>query len=200
MTKQYDYLILEKQNTKRAKVVDTELKQDGNVKDTEKEMLIKEVAELKAIISSLKAILKEVSQMSKEQKIYCIIGRAVSLLLGCSVVAGVILATLYYALFCQKGRKNMEAIICSMAGIFIGLTTSWYFQLKPINEKDNKISQLKSENDDLRYKNDDLQEDLLTANRQIEAIKTLLEQNNYGRDDIKIAKIKELVKEFQKLN
>lgn len=94
----------------------------------------------------------------------------------------------------------MEAIICSMAGIFIGLTTSWYFQLKPINEKDNKISQLKSENDDLRYKNDDLQEDLLTANRQIEAIKTLLEQNNYGRDDIKIAKIKELVKEFQKLN
>lgn len=94
----------------------------------------------------------------------------------------------------------MEAIICSMAGIFMGLTTSWYFQLKPINEKDNKISQLKSENDDLRYKNDDLQEDLLTANRQIEAIKTLLEQNNYGRDDIKIAKIKELVKEFQKLN
>ena len=94
----------------------------------------------------------------------------------------------------------MEAIICSMAGIFIGLTTSWYFQLKPINEKDNKISQLKSENDDLRYQNDDLQEDLLTANRQIEAIKTLLEQNNYGRDDIKIAKIKELVKEFQKLN
>lgn len=94
----------------------------------------------------------------------------------------------------------MEAIICTIAGIFIGLTTSWYFQIKPINEKDNKISQLKSENDDLRYKNDDLQEDLLTANRQIEAIKTLLEQNNYGRDDIKIAKIKELVKEFQKLN
>lgn len=38
--------------------------------------------------------------MSKEQKIYCIIGRAISLLAGCSVVAGVILATLYYALFC----------------------------------------------------------------------------------------------------
>ena len=87
----------------------------------------------------------------------------------------------------------MEAIICTIAGIFIGLTTSWYFQLKPINEKDNKISQLKSENDDLRYKNNDLQEDLLTANRQIEAIKTLLEQNSYGRDDLKIAKLKEVI-------
>lgn len=38
--------------------------------------------------------------MTKEQKIYCIIGKAVSILAGCSMVAGVILATLYYALFC----------------------------------------------------------------------------------------------------
>ena len=38
--------------------------------------------------------------MSKELKFYCIIGRAVSILFGCSVVAGIILATLYYALFC----------------------------------------------------------------------------------------------------
>lgn len=38
--------------------------------------------------------------MTKEQKIYCIIGRAVSILFGCSVVAGIILAILYYALFC----------------------------------------------------------------------------------------------------
>ena len=38
--------------------------------------------------------------MQKELKLYCIIGRAVSILFGCSVVAGVVLATLYYALFC----------------------------------------------------------------------------------------------------
>lgn len=38
--------------------------------------------------------------MKKELKFYCIIGKAVSILFGCSVVAGVILATLYYALFC----------------------------------------------------------------------------------------------------
>ena len=38
--------------------------------------------------------------MSKEQKIYCIIGRAVSILFGCSVVAGFWLWILHYALFC----------------------------------------------------------------------------------------------------
>lgn len=38
--------------------------------------------------------------MSKEQKIYYIIGRAVSILAGCSAVAGVVLGVLYYALFC----------------------------------------------------------------------------------------------------
>ena len=38
--------------------------------------------------------------MSKELKFYCIIGRAVSILFGCSVVAVAILGVLYYALFC----------------------------------------------------------------------------------------------------
>ena len=38
--------------------------------------------------------------MKKELKFYCIIGRAVSILAGCSMVAGVVLAILYYALFC----------------------------------------------------------------------------------------------------
>ena len=37
--------------------------------------------------------------MSKEQKIYCIIGRAVSILAGCSAVAGFWLLLLYYAFF-----------------------------------------------------------------------------------------------------
>lgn len=37
------------------------IKVGGNIKDKEKEILIKENAELKAIINSLKAILKEVS-------------------------------------------------------------------------------------------------------------------------------------------
>ena len=38
--------------------------------------------------------------MKEELKFYCIIGRAVSILFGCSVVAIAILGILYYALFC----------------------------------------------------------------------------------------------------
>ena len=35
----------------------------------------------------------------------------------------------------------MEGIFGCLAGIFVGLTTSWYFQIKPISEKDNLIQQ-----------------------------------------------------------
>lgn len=94
----------------------------------------------------------------------------------------------------------MLSIICCLCGIFVGLTTSWYFQIKPIAEKDAKISKLKRENDDLRHEKDDLQEDLSIANKEIEmkdryieTIKTILEQNSYGRDDLKIAKLKEVI-------
>ena len=94
----------------------------------------------------------------------------------------------------------MEAVLGCVAGIFIGLTTSWYFQIKPIAEKDAKIFKLKNENDDLRHEKEDLQEDLSTAYKEIEmkdryikTIKTILEQNSYGRDDLKIAKIKEVI-------
>ena len=94
----------------------------------------------------------------------------------------------------------MEAIICTIAGIFIGLTTSWYFQIKP-------MTQLKNENSDLRHTNDDLREDLAKAykeiemkDRAIECINTVLEQNSYGRDDIKLNKLKELVKDYQDIN
>ena len=94
----------------------------------------------------------------------------------------------------------MEAVLGCVAGIFIGLTTSWYFQIKPINENINKISPLENENDDLRHEKDDLQEDLSIAYKEIEikdryikTIKTLLEQNSYGRDDLKIAKLKEVI-------
>ena len=97
----------------------------------------------------------------------------------------------------------MLAVFGCLCGIFVGLTTSWYFQIKPISENINKISQLENENDDLRHEKDDLQEDLSTANKEIEmkdryikTIKTILEQNSYGRDDLKIAKLKELVAHY----
>ena len=87
----------------------------------------------------------------------------------------------------------MLVVLGCLCGIFVGLTTSWYFQIKP-------IANLKRENDDLRHEKDDLQEDLSIAYKEIEikdryikTIKTLLEQNSYGRDDLKIAKLKEVI-------
>ena len=98
----------------------------------------------------------------------------------------------------------MGEILGCLCGIFVGITTAWYFQIKPISEKNDAISQLKSENDDLRHTKDDLEEDLSIAykeielkDKQIECIRTVLEQNSYGRDDIKIAKLKELAEDWK---
>lgn len=73
----------------------------ANTTEEEKEEIYKQLADI-FVRMALKERENERKwwKMTKEQKIYCIIGRAVSILFGCSVVAGVILATLYYALFC----------------------------------------------------------------------------------------------------
>lgn len=74
-------------------------------------------------------------------------------------------------------------------------------------KKENRIAECTEENKSLRGELEDTKFDLSVANKevelqdkQIECIRTVLEQNNYGRDDIKIAKLKELVKEFQAIN
>lgn len=74
-------------------------------------------------------------------------------------------------------------------------------------KKEKRISEYEEENKLLREELEDTKFDLSVANKevelqdkQIECIRTVLEQNNYGRDDIKIAKLKELVKEFQAIN
>lgn len=92
----------------------------------------------------------------------------------------------------------MEAIICSMAGIFIGLTTSWYFQIKPIADKDNLIEEQKeenlqvcSENKELRAEIEDLKEDKRYLEKQINTIKDIV--NDYDTADGKVAKIKEVI-------
>lgn len=73
----------------------------ANTTEEEKEEVYKQLANI-FVRMALKERENERKwwKMNKEQKIYCIIGRAVSILAGCSMVAGVILATLYYALFC----------------------------------------------------------------------------------------------------
>ena len=94
----------------------------------------------------------------------------------------------------------MEAILCCLSGIFISLTTSWYFQIKP-------MSQLKSENSDLRQELEDIKFDLSTAYKEIEMKdKTIqlfiseIERNDYNRTDLHLKKLKELADDYQSIN
>ena len=92
----------------------------------------------------------------------------------------------------------MEAIICTIAGIFIGLTTSWYFQIKPMADKDKLIEEQKeenlqvcSENKELKAEIEDLKEDKRYLEKQINTIKDIV--NDYDTADGKVAKIKEVI-------
>lgn len=97
----------------------------------------------------------------------------------------------------------MLAIICCLFGIFVGLTTAWYFQIKP-------LTQLKSENYDLRQELETTKLDLSILNRKIEMKDEFVEQiayeasrNEYNNDEaikIKLNKINELAKIYQDLN
>ena len=102
-------------------------------------------------------------------------------------------------------------ILCVLIGIFVGIASAGYMFIKPLAERDNTIAEQKeenlkvcSENGALRAKIDDISFELSTAykenelkDKQIECIRTLLEQNSYSRDDIKIAKLKELVADWK---
>lgn len=94
-----------------------------------------------------------------------------------------------------------------MAGIFVGVATAGYMFIHPMAERDKLIAEQKEENlkvcdenKDLRAEVEDLKDDLSTVykemelkDKQIECIRTLLEQNSYNRDDLRIAKIKEVI-------
>ena len=101
----------------------------------------------------------------------------------------------------------MSAVLGCLCGIFVGVASAGYMFIHPIAERDELIEQQKEENlqvcdenKDLRAEVEDLKDDLSTVykeielkDKQIECIRTLLEQNSYGRDDLKIAKIKEVI-------
>lgn len=101
----------------------------------------------------------------------------------------------------------MEAIIGCMFGVFVGMATAGYMCVRECEQKERIIAEQKeenlqvcNENKELRAELEDTKEDKQCLERQIENIKTLIEQNSYSRDDIKLAKLKELVKEFQAIN
>lgn len=98
-------------------------------------------------------------------------------------------------------------ILCVLMGMFAGVAAAGYMFIHPLAERDKTIAEYKEQDEQLyeelkeaRRESEDLKEDLSIANKkielkdkQIECIRTLLEQNSYGRDDIKIAKIKEVI-------
>ena len=98
-------------------------------------------------------------------------------------------------------------IMGATAGVFLGFTAGGYMLLKELAERDKTIEEQKeenlqvcNENKDLRAENEDLQIELSTVykavelqDKQMECIETILWQNSYGRDDIKIAKLKEVI-------
>lgn len=92
----------------------------------------------------------------------------------------------------------MEGIFGCLAGIFVGLTTSWYFQIKP-------IANLKRENNDLRHDKDDLQDDLSIARKEMEMKDKIVEKikviiNDFMTKEDKLSKIKELADDYQSIN
>ena len=98
-------------------------------------------------------------------------------------------------------------IMGAVAGVFLGFTAGGYMLLKELANRDKTIEEQKkenlqvcNENKDLRAENEDLQIELSTVykavelqDKQMECIETILWQNSYGRDDIKIAKLKEVI-------
>ena len=105
-------------------------------------------------------------------------------------------------------------ILCVLMGMFVGVAAAGYMFIQPLAERDKKIAEQKeenlqvcNENKDLRAELEDTRFDLSVAreeielqDKQIECIRTLLEQNSYSRDDIKIAKLKELVANLEDNN
>ena len=92
----------------------------------------------------------------------------------------------------------MLSIICCLCGIFVGLTTSWYFQIKP-------MTQLKNENSDLRHENEDLRDDLSKAYKELEQKDEIVKKikvvaNDFMTKEAKISEIKELADDYQSIN
>ena len=69
-----------------------------------------------------------------------------------------------------------------------------------IKNRDEKIDELVKQRNEARNNYDTELKRTELQDKQIECIKTILEQNSYSRDELKIAKIKELVEDYQANN
>lgn len=82
-----------------------------------------------------------------------------------------------------------------------------YMYIGECEKKEKRIAECTEENKTLRGEIEVIKFDLSVADKeielqdkQIECIRIILEQNSYGRDDIKIAKLKELVADLEDNN
>lgn len=105
-------------------------------------------------------------------------------------------------------------ILCVLMGMFVGVAAAGYMFIQPLAERDETIAEKKeenlkvcSENGALRAELEDINFELSIAykkielkDKQIECIRTLLEQNDYGRPEKKLEKLKELVDDMQTNN
>ena len=92
----------------------------------------------------------------------------------------------------------MGEILGCLCGIFVGITTAWYFQIKPMNEKDKLIEQQKEENlqvcdenKELRAENEDLKEDITELNKLLKRIYNIT--NDFDTAENKVSNIKEVI-------
>ena len=108
----------------------------------------------------------------------------------------------------------MEILFGVLMGIFVGIACAGYIFIQPIADRDKLIDKQKEENlqvchenKDLRSENEDLRFDLSaqlerenSKDEIVMKMKKQIERNNYNRDDLKIAKLKELVNDYQSIN
>ena len=87
------------------------------------------------------------------------------------------------------------------------MAATGYMYVDECEKKEKRIAECTEENKTLRGELEVIKFDLSIANKeielqdkQIECIRIVLEQNSYGRDDIKIAKLKELVADLEDNN
>ena len=87
------------------------------------------------------------------------------------------------------------------------MTVARYMYIGECEKKEKRIAECTEENKTLRGEIEVIKFDLSVADKeielqdkQIECIRIILEQNSYGRDDIKIAKLKELVADLEDNN
>ena len=99
---------------------------------------------------------------------------------------------------------EITLIIIIAVAIFAGYTTGVMMNLEEIKKKDNEIADKNETIEKLTKQRDAARHDYdieIEKNKHKDnQIKTILEQNSYDRNDIKIAKLRELVDDWKSNN